>query len=70
MTRVERRGGPRPGSGRKPGPTAIQAAVASAGHHANKHTLEQLGYRAPSIHAAVRRGEIRWTRGGNLEVVE
>jgi len=47
----------------------IQAAVAAAGHFANKHTLERLGFREPSINAAVRRGELRWTRDGNLEVV-
>ncbi len=79
MSRVERRGGPRPGSGRKPGPqtnkakptgpSPIQVAVASAGHLANKYTLEQLGFRVPLINAAVRRGELRWTRDGNLEVV-
>jgi hypothetical protein len=78
MAKGERRGGRRPGSGRKPGPqqpklprvgpTPLQAAVAEAGVYATPYFLGELGYRLPYINAAVRRGELAWTRDGALEV--
>jgi len=81
MAKGERRGAPRPGSGRKPGlqqpklarvgPTPLQAVVAQAGpYHATPYFLSKLGYRMPHINAAVRRGELAWTRDGALEVQE
>lgn len=53
----------------KNNPTALQAAIASAGHHNSTHFLRHLGFNLSEIHAAVRRGEVRWTSSGMLEVV-
>lgn len=50
--------------------TLLQAAVVQAGHLASAHTLKAMGWTLLEIEAAVRRGELRWTRAGVLEVIE
>lgn len=49
--------------------TALQAAVASAGHFATTYTLNAMGWRKVEIHGAVRRGELMSERKSLAELL-
>lgn len=49
---------------------AIRDVVEQLGPHASLYFLEQAGWPAPAIEAAVRRGDVVWTAAGILQTRE